>query len=124
MDVVNSVKSEQVFGPGVSNTTIKSGQTATDGEGETEESGTAGRASAFVVQAMPLPMGLLPLALVYSLPDCSSLAKPGSNAVEPAPRSLQPGRGGRLKFQHDLLLEEMTEPFRFGCNPFADRGGG
>jgi hypothetical protein len=32
--------------------------------------------------------------------------------------------GGILLFQHDLLLEEVTEPFRFGFNPFSDRGCG
>ncbi len=61
---------------------------------------------------------------VNSLPHCSFLAKPSSNAIEPTPRLLQLGRGGRLIFQHDLLLEEMAEAFRFGCNPFADRGCG
>src|SRR6266566_3560057 len=62
--------------------------------------------------------------LVNSLPHCSFLAKPSSNAVEPTPRLLQLGRGRRLIFQDDLLLEEVAEAFRFGCNPFADRGCG
>jgi hypothetical protein len=62
--------------------------------------------------------------LANALPHCSSLAQHRSDSVEPAPRLLQPGRGGRLIFQQDLLLEEVAEPFRFGCNPFADRGGG
>ena len=53
-----------------------------------------------------------------------SLEEHRSNFVEPAPRFLQLGRGGRLIFQYDLLLEEVTEAFRFGCNPFADRGCG
>ena len=59
---------------------------------------------------------------VNSLPHCSFLAKPSSNAVEPTPRLLQLRRGERLIFQHDLLLEEVAEAFRFGCNPLADRG--
>ncbi len=59
-----------------------------------------------------------------SLPHCSFLAMPSSNVVEPTPRLLQLGRGGRLFFQHDLLLEEVAEAFGFGCNPFANRGGG
>src|SRR5258708_5857681 len=62
--------------------------------------------------------------LVNSLPHCSFLAKPSSNAVEPTPRLLQLRRGERLIFQHDLLLEEVAEAFRFGCNPFADCGCG
>src|SRR5436189_727976 len=44
--------------------------------------------------------------------------------IEPTPRLLQLGRGSRLICQHDLLLEEVAEAFGFGCNPFADRGGG
>jgi hypothetical protein len=32
--------------------------------------------------------------------------------------------GDLLIFQQDLLLEEVAEPFRFGFNPFADRGCG
>jgi hypothetical protein len=39
-------------------------------------------------------------------------------------QTLQQGRGGRLIFQQDFLLEEMTEPLRFGFNPFSDRAGG
>ncbi len=45
-------------------------------------------------------------------------------SIEPTPRLLQLGRGGRLIFQHDLLLEEVAEALCFGCNPCADRGGG
>src|SRR5215470_20136445 len=46
-----------------------------------------------------------------------------NGSIEPTPRLLQLGRGGRLLLQHDLLLEEVAEAFGFGCNPTADRGG-
>src|SRR6266566_8786325 len=77
------------------------------------------------ILAMTLTDAVSPIGKrVNSLPHCSFLAKPSSNAVEPTPRLLQLGRGGRLIFQHDLLLEEVAEALRFGCNPFADRGCG
>jgi len=71
------------------------------------------------------PDGASPISLLYiRCPHCSFLAKPGSNEVWPTPRLLQLGRGGRLIFQHDLLLEEVAEPLCFGGNPCADRGCG
>ena len=77
------------------------------------------------ILAMTLTDAVSPIGtLVNSLPHGSFLAKPSSNAFEPTPRLLQLRRGGRLIFQHDLLLEEVAEAFRFGCNPFADRSGG
>ena len=77
------------------------------------------------ILAMTLTDAVSPIGKrVNSLPHCSVLAKPSSNAVEPTPRLLQLGRGGRLIFQHDLLLEEVAEALRFGCNPLTDRGGG
>jgi hypothetical protein len=75
---------------------------------------------------MPLPMRLLPLARAYiRCPNVlfwRSLARTLLSQLQD--RYNREDEEDLLIFQQDLLLEEVAEPFRFGFNPFADRGCG